>query len=335
MLEDRLAPVLAQLRAQERGRHADFEIVREWFSSHEENLADNVLDMTFLCRLPHQERTLLTYPVIGNWYLDKMSGHKSQTPHQQKIQTQLMDLIREYRFNNSHMRSWYGSPEEYNKNLDKLHSMMLSTPRMSQPLHERMEHINREFCDTVHEHIEKVLRYSTKGFTIDLGHGLMSPSGNFEFLTMYFAMMMERRQTRPLDLTIMVVDDEHPEAWYQRLISVGFKDQKGQQGYFFDCESALEALTKAHYDVILTDLELGKGKMGGIEFVEKAYDIQEEQGIVPRISVFSYNDEMLQEAEDRFRGNREVYKVFHQVNYNNKKDFTAIRFSCEVAYSIR
>ena len=117
------------------------------------------------------------------------------------------------------------------------------------------------------------------------------------------------------------------------MISVGFKDRENQQGFFFDCESALCALTNEHYDVILSDLELGKGKMDGITFVERAYDIQEEKGIQPRISVFSYNDEKLKEAESKLRN--QSGKVFHQVNYNNKAEFTAIHFRNEVSYTLK
>ena len=119
------------------------------------------------------------------------------------------------------------------------------------------------------------------------------------------------------------------------MISVGFRENKNQQCFFYNCESALEALEKNNYDVILTDLELGEGRMNGIEFVEKAYEIQKRKGINPRISVFSYNDEKLREAEERLHDYGNKNKVFHQVNFNNKRTFTASYFRIEVSYTLK
>jgi len=53
------------------------------------------------------------------------------------------------------------------------------------------------------------------------------------------------------------------------------------------------------------------------------------------LSVFSYNDEKLQEAEDRLRRHSGETKVLHQVNYNNKTGFTAIGFRNDVGYTLR
>jgi len=320
MLEERLNPVLTQLRTEERERKANFEIVRTWFREHEEKLADDLADMTFVCELPHPERSLLTYPVIGNWYLDKMGSFKPQTDHQQGVYNLLRNLALEKRFNDHHMKALYDGHEEYNRMWDELNSVMLSNPTESLPLHEMMRGIHREVARAVYDGDLP----QKDNYTIDLGHGLAEPSNSFEFLTWYFGTIMERGQAELLDLTIMVVDDQHPEAWYQRMVSVGFKHQEGQQGYFFDCESALEALGKGKYDVILTDLEVGEGKIGGIEFVERAFDIQQTRGIKPRISVFSYNDEKLQEAEDRLRDFFQmtplIQKFFIKLTITTKQD---------------
>lgn len=331
MLEDKLNPVLTQLKAGESESKANFEIVRTWFQGHEENIAESLADLAFICELPDSERRLLTYPVMGNWYLGKMAGFVPQTEHQEKVFSLLKDLIREHRFSNSHMKSLYGQNEEFSKRWDELNSQMLADVSGSLPLREMMKTIHKEVVRAVYD--GKLPHKDT--YTMDLGHGLASPSNSFQFLTWYFESIAEKGQTLPLDLTIMVVDDEHPEAWYQRMISAGFRDKEGQQGFFFDCESALKALERGHYDVILTDLELGKGKMGGIKFVEKAYDIQKARGIKPRISVFSYNDKKLQEAEDRLRGYSGNHKVFHQVNHNNKAEFRAIQFRIEVYNTLR
>ena len=131
----------------------------------------------------------------------------------------------------------------------------------------------------------------------------------------------------------MIVDDQSAQEWYERMISVGFKDIPGQQGFFPDCESALEALETGHYDVILTDLDLGNGKMNGIDFVEKAFTLLTSKGVTPRISVFSYDDKLLAEAEKRLHvwKHSDNSKVFQQVNYNNKTDFSAMTFRISVA----
>jgi CheY-like chemotaxis protein len=175
-------------------------------------------------------------------------------------------------------------------------------------------------------------------YTINLGHGLAGPFISFANIRFFFEIIVERGKAEPLDLSIMVVDDQDPEYWYQRMMIAGFKDVEKQQGFFYDCEAALEALEKGHYDVVLTDLELGEGKIDGIEFVEKAYEVQKRKGIKPRISVFSYNNEKLQEAEDKLRipyfGGREG-RVFHQVDHNNKANFSAISFRNEVSWSLQ
>ncbi len=330
MLEDRLGTLLDELRAEKTDRKTGFEMVRSWFQEHEENLAHDIADMAFICELPNDERTLLTYPVMGNWYLENIAGFEPETEHQQSMYVLLRDLIIEKRFNNNHTRQFYDGHQDFNMRWDKLNSMMLADPEGFLPLNNMMRKIHKNITTAVYDELEE-----KECHTIDLGHGLAQPSGAFEFLTWYYEALIEKDHARPLDLTIMIVDDQEPEIWYKRMLSVGFKDIEGQQGYFFDCESALEALKKGRYDVILTDLELGDGKMGGIEFVERAFDIQKTMGVDPRISVFSYNDERLREAEKQLHDYSGNMKVFHQVNYNNKRGFTAIGFRLEVGYTLR
>lgn len=322
MLEEKLQPMLTQLREKALPKEK-YEITKSWFKEHEENLAENIEDLAFLCELPYEKRTFLTYPVIGNWVLHEIEQFKPKTKHQKEVYTILRELVLERRFNTPHTKEFYDEHANYTKTWDKLTSAMLSDPNDSMPLFELMKGITKKA-----KIINKLPQKDT--YTTDLGHGLFSPIHHFTFLTFYFEILVENKQTDPLDLTIMVIDDEHPKEWYDRLISVGFK--KSDKGFFYDCESALKALEKRNYDVILTDLELGEGKMDGIEFVEKAYDIQKKKGIKPMISVFSYNDKKLQEAENRFH--TDEYKVFHQVNHNNKIDFTATRFRNEVSLKI-
>ena len=100
MLEQRLQPILTQLRSEERERTENFDMVKSWFQAHTENLADDLADIAFVCELPREERTLLTYPVIGNWYLGKMDSFNPQTQHQEKVLALLTHLTLERRFNN-------------------------------------------------------------------------------------------------------------------------------------------------------------------------------------------------------------------------------------------
>lgn len=332
MLEEKLRPVLRELRAEERERKANYEIVRNWFQVHVENLAESVEDLTFLCELPDEERTFLTYPVIGNWVIEHMKRFEPQSEHQRRVYELMRRVVSEKRFNNHHMQELYDNPVTFTRMVDELLATMLSDPNESMPVHNFMYGISNEVRDLVHGH--KLPRKDS--YTTDLGHGLFSPVHSLTyFVSSTFKWLVEQNRAGPIGLTIMVVDDEHPEEWYHRLIAVGFEEREGQQGMFHDCETALVALERGHYDVILTDLELGKGKMNGIEFVERAYEVQKSKGITPRISVFSYNEDRLREAEKRLHPFVGEQKVFHQVEFNQKGTFTAAYFKEQVGYTLR
>ncbi len=320
MLEERLGPLLTQIRTTEQ-EHVQFEIVRAWFEGHEENLAESIADMAFVCELPNRERHLLTYPVMGNWYLDKMVRFEPQTEHQRDLFALLSNLVRERRFNNDHIDHLYSPHEEFNRKKDEFNSSMLGDFDAALPLCDMMRGINREISDEVYG--ERIPKRPRK---VDLGHGLAAPSDSFNFLTYYLDTIARYGRIKPLDLTIMVVDDQDPRGWYQRMISVGFKDVEGQQGYFFDGESALKSLRTGSYDVVLTDIELGDGKMNGIDFAQQAYHFQLEQGRRQRIAVFSYNAERLNEA-NRSLGKLKASTPFSGTLYvYNKARFSAIEW---------
>ncbi len=334
MLEEKLEPVLRALRGAEdfKGR---YDISRNWFQEHEENLAEGLGDLSFLCKLPSEERRALTYPVIGNWVLEQMQAFEPQTEHQGKVYAMMMKLVSESRFNNHHMQNVYEDPVAFTRMEDELLATMLSNPEESMPIHRFMCQI----AAGVSEEIGKVLyrrNWHEEGYAIDLGHGICSPVNSLScYIGSPFERLVKENRAGPIGLTIMVVDDEHPEEWYHRLLAVGFEKRGGQEGVFYDCETALEALRKGHYDVILTDLELGEGKMGGIEFVERAYKIQKRRGITPMISVFSYNADRLMEAEKRLHWTGKQ-RIFQQVAYcNNKRTFTATGFKENVVNYIR
>jgi len=331
MLEERLNPILTQLRVEKQEEKVNFKIVKNWFQEHKENLAKDLGDMTFICELPRQERTLLAHPVMGNWYLDKLSEFDFRTNHQQKAYGFLKNLILERRFSNGHMKEFYDNSKRFNMMVDEVNGILLENPAESLYLSKSINRIHKEICDAVYK--EKLLNKDT--YTTDLGHGLVGPSDSFNHLMFNFNILNRINETKQLDSTIMVVDDECPEEWYQRMISVGFgfKNRERQQGYFFDCESALKALKNGKYDVILTDLELGDGKIGGIEFFEKAYSIQKIRNIKPIISIFSYNDKKLKEAEKRLIREYGEKENFNSLDYiKNKAEFTAIQFRQDVSF---
>ena len=250
MLEEKLQEVLMQLREAERDFKEKYRIVREWFQGHTENLAERVEDLTFLCELPSEERMLLTYPVIGNWVLKQMEQFQPQTEYQRKVYDLMRKVVSEGRFKNPHMESAYANPVNFTRMEDELLSTMLSNPEESMALHKFISQIGDVVSEMVYS--GKLPRKET--YTTDLGHGLVA---HVQHLTYYVAAPLERLVrrggTKPLHLTIMVVDDENPDEWYQRLLSVGFQEIKGQQGAFYDAETALKALEQGRYDVILND----------------------------------------------------------------------------------
>lgn len=332
MLEERLQGILTELRKEERDGKSRYEVVRAWFNKNQENLAEGVEDLAFLCELPDQERKVLTYPVIGNWVLQQLNTFVPQTAHQRKVYEMIKTVVAETRFNNPHLQQFYPDPVAFTRMKDDLLATMLANPAESMPVHQFM-------CDILHQEGMKAYKLSKKPgveYSSDFGHGIFAPlQGLTYYVARSFERLVEWGRAESLGLTIMVVDDERPEEWYGRLLAVGFEERAGQPGMFYDCESALEALTTGHYDVILTDLELGEGKMGGMEFVERAYEIQKRNGIKPRISVFSYNRDKLIEAERRLHPYGSEQKVFHQVNLNEKSSWTATHFKEEVGYTLR
>jgi len=329
MLEEKLLPVRKQLKAA-----ADFEgkylIVKKLFQDNTQNMADGVKDLTHLCELPDEDRHILSYPIIGNWVLEQMNVFEPQSIHQQKVHDLMRTLVSETRLCNRYTRKIHHDPIAYTQIEDELIALMLRKPEESMPVHELMCSIASKVADVVSD---GSLEHKDT-FQTDLGHGLYAPLSHLScFMASSFEILVKYNYAGPIGLTIMVVDDEIPDKWYNRLLSVGFEEIDGQQGYFYDCESALQAMQQERYDVILTDLELGEGKMDGITFVKKAYELQVQLGVKPRISVFSYNDKLLQKADDVL-GYYGEKKIFNQVNFQNKRTFTAAYFKEDVMVTL-
>ena len=335
MLKINLEPLLHDVKGKKRKQR--YNVAKAFFDEHTENMADSIEDMAYVCQLPNAQRRLVTYPVVGNWVLNEMGFFVPKTEHQRRVLPALRNIASETRFNNSHTEDFYGRRDEYNASWDELNGLMLSNPEESIDFHKFLLDITQRASTDMREVMQKP-DFDEESYTIDLGHGLLSPFGHFDFITHGFENSVQQSNAAPLNLTVMVVDDEHPDAWYKRMISVGFAEREGQKGYFHDCESALAALEAGQYDVILTDLELGKGKMSGVDFIEKAYQIQKGKGLVPRISAFSYNQQALKAACDRYP-HYDVHgvepRVFQQLNLNNKSGFTAMHFRNDVESAVR
>ncbi|MFA4820414.1 MAG: response regulator [Candidatus Aenigmatarchaeota archaeon] len=136
----------------------------------------------------------------------------------------------------------------------------------------------------------------------------------------------------PLDKISMVVDDTEPEYWDGLLKLAGFQEIEGQPRYFRDGESALPALEKGRYDVILTDLELGEGKMDGIAFAQAARKVQLAKGKPAMIALFSYNGEKLKAAwvHGYHYPSSPGDLFFEQPDIINKSYFSPFRFRRKV-----
>jgi CheY-like chemotaxis protein len=324
-LLEKLSPVLTQVRALSGDRAAQYGIVRSWFEEHPENLARNMEDLALVCTLPREERILLTGPLIGSWFIDRMSSYVPQTSSQATTLGKLITYIELNRFIHGDMD--YDSPQEdwaeNNRRFDELAAATNNDPVGGTEIVSKLRAHFEEFVNDIFNNVPKLDSY-----TVDLGHGLGQYAQHICMPVTDVLARHHEESREPLDVSIMVVDDQSPEDWYNRMVAQGFKDVPGQQGFFLNCESALVALETGNYDVVLTDLDLGEGNMGGIEFIERAYEIQRRKGIIPRISAFSYSDALLAEAERRLRG--ENPKVFQRVSWNNKTIFNCFGFRRDV-----
>lgn len=338
MLEHGLQPILQELRGESLDRAGRYQVAKNWFTTHPENLAANPKDFIYLCRLPTPQRKVVTFPVIGNWFLDKLKQFEPTSPLQTYSHLLLKHLVSEKRFNNEHTHDLYGTERGlvFNRRNDRLNGLMLQDPDQANALADYLRAITLDVATVVDQE-----RAEGEGnYTSDLGHGIAGPAMDFDHLVFSSRILKEMEEAKPLDLNIMVVDDTHAEQWYQRMLLTGFKDQPpGQQGAFTDCESALKALERDRYDVVLTDLQLGDGKMDGIEFVERGHEIQLRKGVDPLFSVFSFDNEALEEAEQKLRrqhlDRKDKPLIFQQVSHNNKARFTAANFRVDVSYELK
>ncbi|MBD3309704.1 response regulator [Candidatus Woesearchaeota archaeon] len=339
MLEEKLAPVIRKLEGYSH-RKRRYRYVIRFFTEHEENLAEGddidsqIEDMVYLCTLQDRLRKFLTYPVLGNFVLEQADQYEPSTDRQQKVFGAMRDVVAETRFNNHHMEMLNNDPEGFTALQDTLYKVMLQHPIVAERILNFLHQIYRRVEASIRDPERMFVlhpRLRDREYETDLGHGFSNPVRQ---LTLQLETHVYHGvKHRPLDMTVMVVDDENPEAWYRRLLAVGFQEKEGQKGYFTDAESALAALEKGDYDVVLSDIMLGKGKMDGITFVEQASSAQQKAGKDTMFQVFSYDIDALKEAEDRLFGRPPI--ALNQPLGSYKGDFTAMDLRHDVEKALR
>jgi CheY-like chemotaxis protein len=273
---------------------------REWFTSESPGslVGDELSNLGYLCTLPETHRRAVTYPVIGAWLQEKLDTLQSETGHQKQVVGALHAVIEDLKYCNGN--TGYADPETQlalNARKDELTSLLFADVEES--------HVFVDFMRARSEEIKQAAeiaksRIPKSKLQMDVYHGLVQPAGHFEYLVKYLLPDVDGNggtyAVKPLNLTLMVVDDQMPERWYKQLLAVGFTKQKGKQGYFHDPEEALHALQEGQYDVVLSDIELGQGNMDGVTFAGRAYDIQASNGDTPTVAVFSFNQDQLSRA---------------------------------------
>ena len=299
-LEEKLAPVLVRI-AEAKTVQARHRSVRAWFTEHPENLAKDFLDLTYVLTLPGEQRTLLTYPVVGNYVLGELEKFAASTPIQRKLQGMARHLVWEKRFYNHHWQRDEIETKAIGEISDRMIGTMLRHKEEALSLHLHLCQIAGAY--DVYQRTD-ALRWRYTNFETDPGHGLDAPLEHLSArITLPFEFSMHGNDAGPTDLSIMLVDDTEGAYWWKRLELVGFRQRPGVTHVYKDAKSALRALKQHAFDIILSDLDLGEGKMGGIEFLQQAHDLTMQQERSPALLAFSSNDEL------RGRAEQELYHV--------------------------
>ncbi len=327
-LLEKLSPLRAEISALSDNPQAQSELVQTWFLEHPENLARDVEDLTMICVLEYDERKLLTDPILGNWLMGQIDKLTPESPTQAEALAKTKEIFGLLRFHDSRFGNETGNKIAENNLYDELNALLISDPDTVKYTVGEVRKIMMNAQDGVMEHVLSG-RYKT-----GLEHGILGPMDIFWYgTTLNFEIESQFHEVEPMDARILVLDDKDAEDWYKRLVAAGFKDDPDQQGHFTDPSLALVALLNGNYDVILSDLDLGEGQMSGIDFARIASAIQRAKGIKdPLISVFSYDQALLEEANRTIGRYSDNPVLFQQVNggNNNKVGFTGYEFGRDV-----
>lgn len=103
-LEERLKPILAELRTAKPFSQQRSKIVR----THFENAPDGELtyapeEILYLCSIPFDDSSVLRCPLIGNWFLEKLREYDPLSEHQKQVSGLMREVLAESRFVNGFM----------------------------------------------------------------------------------------------------------------------------------------------------------------------------------------------------------------------------------------
>lgn len=334
MLQESLEPLIKQVEGQE--WEDALKITREWFAAHPEDIAGEGSELSYLCELPNEIRMLVTYPVMGNLVLARLRGFQPRNDYQRMLLETAECIVEETRFHNHH----------HTREVKPMRLIQLETELTANMLGrtedgaELQRYITDAITQPAVDVIDNLQQAAGKSYSSDFGHGLIAPLHDFTYHIVHeFGFRTEKNMwhNRPLDKASMVVDDTDPAYWHGLLKLAGFQEREGQPGYFRSGESALPALETGNYDIILTDLELGEGRMNGVQFAQRARKVQLARGKPAMIALFSYNLGGLRDAKSYgFHYPSSPDDLFFiQPDTNTKGHFSPFHFRFEVEYLLR
>lgn len=326
MLEEKLRPVLKQIRA-EPDHEQKYQVTVKWFQENRENMFSDLSELGYLCDIENRdERHLLVAPVIGNWHMERLEQFIPENEMQSDLARQITNIIDEMRFTDSAWTSYYKDHFRLLEMKNEFTIQAVDNLNDAEPIHTHLHNLFLEIMPVIEKRQMRVTREDA-----DINHTLYGGMMHYKSPLSSVELAINYGPAKKPNVNIMVVDDTEAQSWHEQMIECGFLDIKGQRDYFHDCESALYALENGGYPVILSDIDLGSGKMDGIEFAQRAYQIQEKKGISPLICVFSYNKKLVERAD------KELYFENPQivtVQSVNKIHFDSMNFARKISNTL-
>ena len=307
----------------------------EYFSPYFDDLSlfpqnCDIVDLSYLTTLETSKRKNLSYPIVGLW----SSVHVQTAFEDGLISDQTRNLVQHYirnlSFINRHMKENNSSFDDAKLalQLEKVNSQLYlrenDRTNLISYFNSIFERVAEE-CESF-EDLSYRSEYSSKkdsivnvlsSETVDIGHGLVSVIASFLKDSMINSSCFDSSNQGTSFLKkykIMLIDDDTPDIWYARSELAGF-----QGDFFYDCETALKKLSKGEkYDLILSDLELGEGKMTGDEFLFEVSQLECLDN-VPHLSLFSFNGTKLSTSIDHLNSSlsiNQIIKGYHKTFFS-------------------
>ncbi|MFA4820413.1 MAG: hypothetical protein WC613_05660 [Candidatus Aenigmatarchaeota archaeon] len=163
MLQEKLQPLIAQI--QDQSEEDRTRTVHDWFEAHTENMVGDPFEMPYLCELPNDVRRLVTYPVIGNLVLSRLSGFQPRNDYQRTLLEMARHIIEETRFHNHHTGDV--KPLSFIQMETEFTARMLEKPGEAIELQEYITGvIEKPLSDIIYDQLQKV---PGKTYTTDFG----------------------------------------------------------------------------------------------------------------------------------------------------------------------